>query len=162
MHVVVESVWSHRLAHQSIEIAVPVEQVFDYAIDLKNFPDWFPGATSVQAVDGSPVGRPGKQYRESVRLPSGRQQQVTICLKQAVRPQRFVTEGDLPWLLPRMDLEFLAVGPQSTRLMWTMSTRRRGIALILVLPLLRIVLDARGRSGLRRLKALLESVGSCG
>lgn len=148
---------AHRLAQASIEIAAPSERAFDYAIDLENFPDWFPGAIRVEAVNGCQVGSTGKQYVEVVRLPTGREQFVTIQLRQAVRPQRFVTEGDLPWLLPRMEMTFQSSERQTTRVMWAMSSRRSGIGVILLLPLLRIVIGARGRKAMQRLKKRLES-----
>lgn len=150
---------AYLLAQASIEIAVPAERAFDYAVDLENFPKWFPGAAGVEAINDLDVSMPGKQYRETVRLPSGREQTITIWLRQAVRPTQFVTEGNLPWLLPRMEMTFHTSESQTTRVTWAMSSRRTGIGLVLLLPLLRIVIGTRSRGGLQRLKAQLESSG---
>lgn len=150
---------AHRLAQASIEIAVPVERAFDYTIDLENLPNWFPGAARVEGVDEHDTASPGKRYVETIKLPSGREQAVSICLQQVLRPERFVTEGDLPWLLPRMEMTFQTTERQITRVTWAMSSRRKGIGVILLLPLLRIVIGARGRTGMQRLKEHLESSG---
>lgn len=147
----------YLLAHSSIVIACPQQRAFDYAADLENFPQWFPGVLEITADDALPVATPGKQYRETVVVPMRGRQSVLIRVTESSRPHRLVTEGSLAVLRPRMEIGVECLGADVCRVSWRMASRNvRGWARFVVLPVARRVLTTRAEIGLRRLKGCLE------
>lgn len=149
----------HLLSRRSVDIAASAEAVFAYAANLENFPNWFPGALSIQAMDSLAVDEIGKTYNEIVALPFGRRAQVRIQVKEAERPIRIITEGNYRMLLPRMEMRLQSLGEGGSRMEWKMYSRRTGVIIQLLLPVFRLVVGARSRVALARLKALLEGAG---
>jgi len=136
---------------------LPPERAFAYAADLENFPMWFPGVVHVASADALPFTAAGKMYREMIAMPLGRERAVLIRVVDATPPRRLVTEGALPLLLPRMDMEFAACGSRGCRVTWRMHGRNaRGWARWVVLPVVRRVMARRAALGMRRLKGRLE------
>lgn len=146
----------HLLSSQSIDIDAPAEAVFAYAANLENFPHWFPGALSIQAMDSLEVDEVGKIYKEIVALPFGRRAQVSIRVEEAERPVHIATEGNYRVLLPRMEMNLQDIGEGRSRIEWKMYSRRTDIFVKLLLPVFRLVVGSRSRVALVRLKTLLE------
>jgi hypothetical protein len=145
------------LADTSIAIACSAEQAFDYAANLENFPEWFPGVIATASDDALPFATVGKQYRETFATPLGGQRQVLIRVIDVAAPYRLVTEGALTPLLPRMEITFAECGPHSCRVTWRMLSRNTGRwARWTVLPLARLVMTKRAGIGLRRLRERLQ------
>lgn len=147
----------YLLSSRSIDIAAPAEAVFAYAANLENFPNWFPGALSIQAMDSAEVDEIGKTYSEIVALPFGRRVKVTIRVEEAERPVHIATEGNYRMLLPRMEMDLKNIGEGCSRIEWRMYSRRTDIIVKLLLPVFRFVVRSRSRLALVQLKAQLES-----
>jgi hypothetical protein len=146
------------LAESSVDIACPVELAFAFAADLENFPRWFPGVIAVASADALPPATVGKHYREEVAMPLRGRRSVPIRVVEAVAPHHFVTEGELPLLLPRMEIAFAVREAGGCRVTWRMSSRRtQGWARWTILPLARRVMARRAGIGLLRLKRHLEA-----
>ncbi|MGY2006230.1 SRPBCC family protein [Nocardia gipuzkoensis] len=139
-------------------VACSPEKAFAYAANLENFAAWFPGVISIVADDELPFTTVGKHYRETVAVPLRGRRQVRIRVVEVRAPRRLVTEGQLPLLLPRMEIEFLAAGPQACEVRWRMFSRNtRVLPRWTVLPLARFVMRRRAESALRNLRQRLES-----
>jgi len=150
----------HLLAESSIVIACPPERAFAIAANLENFPRWFPGVLAIVSADSLPFATVGKRYRETVAMPLRGTRSVLIRVIEAASPHRLVTEGSLPLLLPRMEMDVTACEAGRCRVTWRMYSRNaRGWRLWVVLPLARRVMMRRAKIGLRRLERLLESDG---
>ncbi|HDZ58423.1 MAG TPA: SRPBCC family protein [Pseudomonas xinjiangensis] len=109
---------SYLLSKRTVELAVPVASVFAFAANLENFPTWFPGALSIQARDTKEVDEVGKSYSEIVILPFGRKTKVNIQVMEAQKPIRLATEGNYRLLLPRMEMDFIAIDENRTKMQW--------------------------------------------
>lgn len=148
----------HLLVEESIEIRCPVEQAYEYTCDLQNFAQWFPGVIQVVSQDTLDLAAPGKSYLETVALPLRGHSKVRIRVQEAQRSSIFITEGSLRPLLPRMEIRFDASGPGSTRVNWRMYSRNPSVLLrATLIPLARLVLKERARTGMANLKRRLES-----
>lgn len=147
----------YLLTHRTIDIACSEERAFRYAADLENFPAWFPGVVALTSEDALPFATLGKAYREVVVLPMRGRRTVSIRVIDVEAPKRLVTEGTLPMLLPRMELDLSRIDADACRVTWRMQSRSESVLVRwLVLPWARYVLTRRADAGLRRLKALLE------
>lgn len=147
----------YLLAHSAVCIACSRQRAFDYAADLQNFAEWFPGVIAIKADNDLSFSAVGKQYRETIALPLRGKRSVLIRVTDVAAPCRLVTEGALPTLLPRMEIEFRDTGPDSCEVSWRMLSRHSGGLLRwTVLPLARRVMVKRAQAGMRRLKARLE------
>jgi len=110
------------------------------------------------SADALPAATVGKQYREAVAMPLRGRRSVLIRVVEAAAPRRLVTEGELPLLLPRMEMAFAANEAGGCRVTWRMSSRRtQGWARWTILPLARRVMGRRAAIGLERLKKHLEA-----
>ena len=146
----------YLLADAVVTVECARAKAFDYAANLENFVDWFPGVVSIVASDELPAAAIGKKYLETVSLP----------LRKAVghdsgdrcqAPQHLVTEGDLRPLLPRMEMEFVDAGQNTCEVRWRMLSRNENrLAGGTVLPVAGWVMRRRAKIGLRNLKLLLE------
>lgn len=147
----------YLLASAAVSIACSRQRAFDYAADLHNFAQWFPGVIAITADNDLSFSTVGKQYRETVAVPLRGRRSVLIRVTDVAAPCRLVTEGALPTLLPRMEIEFRETGPDSCEVSWRMHSRHSGGWLRwTVLPLARRVMARRARAGMRRLKDRLE------
>ncbi len=147
----------YLLASSVVTIARSCTKVFDYAADLENFADWFPGVIGIVAHNELPFATPGKQYVETVAVPLRGNRTVLIRVVDASAPMRIVTEGDLPLLLPRMEIEFHDVGGSSCEVRWRMLSRNENVLVrYTVLPFAGWLMGRRAATGLRNLKWRLE------
>lgn len=146
------------LARGSVTVECSAAQAWVLVSNMERFGDWFPAVQGVASSNALPHGEVGKTYLETVAVPLRGLRQVQITVKEARPAQRFVTEGRLAPLLPRMEIALDAQGPARTRIDWAMYSRSRS-ALVrwLLLPLARRTLQRRADSGLARLKTQLES-----
>ena len=147
----------HLLASSAVTVACSSTKAFDYAADLENFIDWFPGVLGIVADNQLPFATPGKQYLETVAVPLRGKRKVRIRVVEADYPKRLVTEGDLPLLLPRMEIEVDSLGENSCEVRWRMLSRNEiVVAGFAVLPVARWLMGRRATAGLRNLKQRLE------
>lgn len=146
------------LASSSVVVARPRDRVFRYAADLAHFAEWFPGVVAVRPRDDAPFASLGKVYDEELALPFGRKRAVVIRVMDVDPGRRLVTEGALPVLLPRMEIDFADVGSGACRLHWRMSSRNdTALARWTALPLARRTMQARADVAMARLRKRLES-----
>lgn len=148
----------YLLASTSAVVECPRALVFDYATDLTHFAQWFPGVLEVKSRDELAHATVGKEYEETVLLPGRARQAITLRVAEAEPPRKFVTEGALPLLLPRMEIEFEDAGPHACRLHWRMFSRNTSLAARwTVLPLARLGMQKRADAAMRRLKRVLDA-----
>lgn len=83
----------HLLASAVVTIACSRAKAFDYAANLVNFADWFPGVNSVAAHNELPFATAGKQYVETAAMPLRGKRSVLIRVIDARAPHRVITEG---------------------------------------------------------------------
>jgi hypothetical protein len=146
------------LASTSGVIDCTRERAFQYAADLSHFADWFPGVIAVQPRDATPIATIGKLYDETLAMPLGGRRLVTIRVMQADPLRRLVTEGSLPLLLPRMEMDFADVGSGACKLEWRMFSRNAAsLPRWTVLPLARRTMQKRADLAMRRLMTRLAS-----
>ncbi|WP_068827942.1 SRPBCC family protein [Pseudomonas sp. BMS12] len=145
------------LAEASTTIRCSVDQVFALISDMQRFAEWFPGVIDIVSVDTLPVATLGKRYRETVSIPLRGKQQIEIEVKEVEVGRRFVTEGNFPPLLPRMEILLEGLGVE-THVQWAMYSRNNArLVRVLLLPLVRPTLQRRAQLGVDHLKSLLES-----
>jgi hypothetical protein len=143
------------LTENKVSIACSVSSAFAYVTNMENFGEWFPEVRSIVSVDTQPHATLGKRYMETVSTLRG--QQRILLRVTTVEPDRlFVTEGDYPPLLPRMEIEF---EPHSAgcSLTWRMFSRNGGLlARFTWLRVARRIIRERAAVGVARLKQHLE------
>lgn len=147
----------YLLAATCVTVDCSRAKAFDYAANLENFADWFPGVINIAARDELSTATTGKEYLETVLVPLRGERSVLIRVVDARAPRRLITEGDLPLLLPRMEIEFGENAPRTCTIHWRMLSRNKSTLLRwTVLPAARVIMRRRARLGLRNLQRLLE------
>jgi uncharacterized protein YndB with AHSA1/START domain len=143
------------LTENTVSIACDVRSAFAYVSNMENFAQWFPNVRLVASADAQAHATLGKQYVEVVATPRG-EQKIPLRVK-AVEPDRlFVTEGEYPPLMPRMEIEFQSQGAGCT-VTWRMFSRNTSLlARFTWLRLARRVIRERATLGLAQLKKQLE------
>jgi len=125
---------------------------------LENFGEWFPQVRSIVSANSLPHAHIDKEYLEVVAGPNGKERQLLVRVKQVKPNLLFVTEGDYPPLLPRMEVTFHPQGIESCIVTWRMYSRNNSLlARFTLLPLARRVIRKRAAVGVARLKKNLES-----
>ena len=134
---------------------------FSLVSNMERFGDWFPAVKSINSVNDLPHGKVGKKYLETVSVPFRGERQIEITVKEAIKNQRFVTEGQFLPLLPRMEIELTKQSESETVLQWRMYSRSTSKAVkMLLLPLAKGVMQKRAVIGANRLKKLLEQTNA--
>ena len=151
----------YLLADAAVDIACSAADAFNYACDLENFSDWFPGVINVVAHNDVAFSERGREYRETVDVPLRGRRSVGIRVVDAEAPHRLITEGDLSIVMPRMEIHITQSSPQACTLQWRMLSRNRNrnrnaLARLVVLPIVRTVMTKRAATGMQRLKERLE------
>lgn len=147
----------YLLADAAVDIACTDAQAFDYACNLENFAEWFPGVVEIVAHNDVAFAERGREYRETVDVPLRGRRSVVIRVVEAEAPNRLVTDGDLSIVMPRMEMHIAQATPEVCTVRWRMFSRNRKIlSRLLVLPIARIVMTKRAATGLHRLKGHLE------
>ena len=75
----------------SIEIAQPIEQVFDFITTPANWPQWHPASVTV-GVDANHSMLPGEEITENISV-AGHRGQVTWLVRERNAPHRWVIDG---------------------------------------------------------------------
>lgn len=126
--------------------------------NMERFGEWFPAVISITSLNDLPHGETGKKYLETVSIPLRGTRKVEITVKESVVNQRFVTEGRLPPLLPRMEISISEISESEISVRWEMFSRSNSkLVHAMLLPLARKTMQKRADIGAARLKALLEN-----
>ena len=145
------------LAEQTVSISCDVTTAFAYVANMENFSQWFPGVRSLVSNNSLQPTDIGKEYRE-VFTAAGKDQNIVLRVKEVQRDGLFITEGEYPPLLPRMEVTFQSQGAQSCSVIWRMFSRNHSfIGGFTWLPLARRVIRGRSSLGVQQLKKILES-----
>ncbi|MET8776705.1 SRPBCC family protein [Nocardia sp. NPDC004654] len=151
----------YLLASAETTVSCSCARAFAYAADLENFAEWFPGVLGITAHNDLSFYEPGKQYLETVAVPLRGRRQVLIRIEEANPPHRLVTEGNLPLLLPRMEIDLESAGPETCTIRWRMFSRKDNpVARWLVLPLARRTMRGRADAALRNLARRLDDASA--
>lgn len=143
------------LAECSTEIRCPAALACAEVADLGRFATWFPGVVRIRAADDA---WPPRAWVETVRLPLRGEREVTIKVLASRPPVQITTEGRLPPLWPRMEIEVEPIDAGRCRVCWRMHSRsRRPLVRWLLVPLAGRVMRRRATRGLAALKARLEA-----
>jgi uncharacterized protein YndB with AHSA1/START domain len=128
----------------------PIEEVFDYLADMRNEPEWLPGAADVRSTSDGPVG-PDSTF-EGTYARAGR---VRCRITDHERPARLTIHGEASGMA--FD-DTIALTPVDggTRLEAVMRTAPKGL-FKLVAPVMGRVIDKQFQSNWERLKAVLEA-----
>lgn len=132
------------------------ERVFDYVSDMLNYIEWFPGVLKLSAANNLPLNVKGKRYVEQLSLPHG-PVELTLEVVECDAPRRFITEGDLPGLLPRMTIEISPEAGGGCRMSLKYETRDLELSADPVaLKQIGAAITPRATAGLKRLHEILE------
>ncbi len=146
------------LVDQMVLINRPIASVFTFVSNHENYIHWFPGVVSIASADQQAHGTVGKVYRETLRLPTGRQQAMDIAVVSSQPPELFVTEGTFAPLHPRMEIRLTATSAHATRLNLRFFSRNPStIARWLIGMLVKPTFNRQSGRGLQKLKTLLEA-----
>lgn len=145
------------LTEQTTTIARSVEATYQYATNLENFAEWFPGVLSIESANTLEHGQRGKEYLETIAAPLSGKRKIKICVKEAEFGKVFMTEGEFPPLMPRMEILFQATGADSCSVTWRMLSRNDSFLFkATLLHLFKSVLHKRAAVGIKRLQQNLE------
>lgn len=146
------------LSEQKVDISCPVERVYAYATNLERFAEWFPAVLSVVSVNDQAHAEPGKEYLETVKDRNGVERKIKLQVKEARRNALFVSEGEYPPLMPRMEIVFESSDERKCSVTWRMYSRNRSLfARFTWLPLARRIIARRAADGVNRLREKLEA-----
>lgn len=147
------------LVDQTLSIDAPISKVFDFLANHENYASWYPNVISIVSANQLPHGAVGKIYKEAIRLPTGRNQLINIEVVKSRTPELFVTEGDFAPLHPRMEVQLSQKSATETSLNWRFYSRSQSvIGRLLIRFLLKKVMERDSRTGLARMKALVENL----
>ncbi len=146
------------IARHSVRIERPVDEVWDFLVDLERVPSFFPGVLEMRPEDDLAAGTVGKRYAERALLPlRGGEARTRVEVVESVPGEKLAIQSDLAPVSPRVDFDLRDVGDGHTRVQWTCRSGNEAAWLrIGVLPLARRVLGARAVQGLENLKRRLE------
>jgi uncharacterized protein YndB with AHSA1/START domain len=133
----------------SVDIAVPPQEAFDYLSDLRNEAEWNPRMRSVRLLTPSPVTT-GSQYQ--ARWAGG--PDTVVEYTRFDRPDGWASTGHSAGMTIRFSAR-VAPAPPGSRLTVRMELILRGPAR-LVQPLLRRRMQGVELDNMRRIKAALE------
>jgi hypothetical protein len=145
------------LFDEALRVTSPISTVFAFVANHENYVHWYPGAVAVSSSDALPPGTVGKVYRETLRLPSGRDRSFDIKVVESQIPDRFVTEGALAPLYPRMEMRLTESAPNETTLNLKFYSRSQSaVGRWLIRNLVRRVMQRQARAALVKLGTLLD------
>lgn len=139
---------------ESIEIHRPVEEVYDYVVNVENVQKWQPAVSEVKRLTAGPI-RVGTKFSE-VAMMMGRRIQTT-CEITHLEPNSTVawnatSDGPMEY---QTTYTFEAIG-SSTRLKIAGAFRGKGLWRLLE-PILKGELKKESRHELAAMKAIIES-----
>lgn len=101
----------------------PVQEVFDFAADLRNEPLFNPRMRWAEKVSPGAIGV-GTQFRQRMRMP-GRGARVACEVIEYEPPSKLAVRSHLTWMETEGGLTFESV-PDGTRVSWNWDVRWRG------------------------------------
>lgn len=145
-----------ELAKACTTIDTPINKIFQYATNLENYGEWFPGIVAIRSANQSDHATVGKTYLETVNLPTGTSD-ILIEVNECIPNQHFLTKGNLTGILPQMTMTFFSKNNNCCLLSLQYHSRNVSLAetgnLIVAL---KADLSARATTGLHQLKHILE------
>jgi hypothetical protein len=145
------------LVDKTVSINRSIATVFEFLSNHENYIRWFPQVVAIQAVDNLPHGTVGKIYQETLRLPTGRNQKITIKVVESRSPDLFITEGTFAPVHPRMEIRLSATSAQETAVSLKFFSRSQSsVGRFLIATFVRKVFVRQSDIGLRQLKNVLE------
>ncbi|MDX8365516.1 SRPBCC family protein [Cytobacillus sp. IB215665] len=146
-----------QLAESKIVINKHIGDVFLYITNMENFGQWFPKVIKVKLSTDKTVGEVGKVYLETVKMPLKGKVDISIEVKEFVKNKRFVTEGDLNPIFPRMTVLLKEKENMVTHVIWRMESRNKGLLIkTFLLTFIKGIMQRRATQGLLNLKNVLE------
>ncbi|MGM7685173.1 SRPBCC family protein [Cytobacillus sp. Hm23] len=146
-----------QLAESKIDINKNIGDVFLYITNMENFDQWFPKVIKVRPSTDKAVGEVGKVFLETVKMPLKGKVDISIEVKEFEKNKRFVTEGDLNPIFPRMTVLLSEKENMVTHVIWRMESRNKGLLIkTFVLPFIKGIMQRRATQGLLNLKNVLE------
>lgn len=133
-----------------VDIAKPPEEVFDYLADMRNEPQWLPGASDIRATSDGAVGQ-GSSFEGTY----ARAGTVRCAISEYDRPNRLTIHGDAKGM-SFDDTISLTATETGTRLEAVMRTEPKGLFKF-VAPMMRRVIDKQFQSNWEKLRSVLES-----
>lgn len=142
---------------ETIEVALPIEQVFDAVADFANAERWDPGVVRAERVaDGSPEPTAaGAHYRLTVTF-RGQSSDMTYVTTVFRRPLLVILEGEGPKILATDTIRFEPIGAGETRIHYEADLRLKGVAR-LAEPLLRSSFKEMGSRALAGMRSWLDA-----
>ena len=138
----------------TVEIARPPRDVFEFVTDLENVPTWNHAIVETRKVSEGPSGV-GTTYRQMRSLPSPSEETLRVTEMEPVR--LFELKGDLGPFTGTMTYEFEPI-EGGTRLTNTADLEARGLLRVAAPLAVNRVREAVA-SNLRTLRGILESAG---
>lgn len=148
----------YLLTENTADIACPVEVAYEYVCNLERFGEWFPGVIAIESANDLAHAAIGKTYLETVSIPMRGARKIGITVVAAESDRLLVTEGMLPSLMPRMEIQFHSTAANACRINWRMFSRKESLlSRVTLLPLARRIMRKRASIGMRRLARTLEN-----
>ena len=145
------------LAKTEIRVATSAAKAYQLLINMENFGDWFPEVISIESANNMAHGEVGKEYLETVGLPVLGRRKIRLRVAEAIENQRFVTEGNLIPILPRMDIFIAELDEREILVKWSLFSRSPNkLVQLLLLPSAKRIMQHRADIASVRLKQLLE------
>ncbi|MBU0889666.1 MAG: SRPBCC family protein, partial [Gammaproteobacteria bacterium] len=104
------------IAETSVCVDCSIEHAFSVVSNMERFGEWFPEVISISSMNDLNHGEVNKTYVELVSVPLQGKRSIEIVVKESVPCSRFVTEGRLFPLLPRMEIELVTQAESKTNI----------------------------------------------
>lgn len=145
------------LIDQSIVIDCSIEDVFAFVANHENYALWFPNVISIHSMTDEPHGTIGKIYSETIRMPGGRERQISIPVVESQPPHQLATEGVFAPLHPRMEYQLKSLAENKTELRWLFTSRAKSMfGKFMVRQMAAKRMAANAKIALPKLKSLVE------
>ena len=143
-----------HLASQERMMACGIDQLFQYTINMENYSLWFPGIQEVVSKNSMSHEVVGKQYEESLVLPTG-ESALTIEVVSVEHNRLFMTHGDLQPLMPMMIMRFTPIDEERSLFSLSYYCRNETLEGSDFLDDLRADLQERSAAALEKLQSLI-------
>ncbi len=145
------------LAKESIEVKKNINDVFSYVINMKNYSKWFPEVRPFRSEDSRNDRVVGKKYLETINIPFKGENEYIIEVREYEENVKFVTEGEVPPLLPRMTINFTKISETESLVKWKMESRSKNLLFnFIFLPGIKNKMRIQAKQGMLNLKYILE------
>lgn len=139
---------------EELEVARPLQEVFDFVGDFANTKDWDPGVADARQVTAGPIGI-GTRYEVDV-LFNGRKLPMTYEVTEWDPPSRVVLKGEGSTVRALDEIRFEATAT-GTRIHYLADLRLKGV-LSLAEPLLKGRFEEIGRKAMAGMKRAVEAL----